>query len=127
MLLRSLLPLALLLAPSAARAADEGHLRFLPSDTRVVLTVHVSALRDGDRRNGEALVRRIYHERLVPELAKVERLPISDVSRVVCALPYAGTVNGVIMLRGKVDRKLFDAQMRQAMKSSKSLSVENVG
>jgi len=126
-MLRSLTLFTIILVPSAARAADEGHLRFLPADTRVVLTVHASALGDGDRKDGEALVRRVYHERLVPELAKVERLPIRDVTRLVCAAPYAGTLNGVLVLRGKVDRKLFEEQLRQAMKTSKALSVETLG
>lgn len=115
------------LAPVTARAADEGHLRFLPSDTRVVLTINSSALAEADRTNGEALVRRAYHQRLVPELKRVDRLPITDVTRLVYALPHAGTLNGLIVLRGKVDRELFDQQMRQAMKGSKALTVEPLG
>jgi hypothetical protein len=116
------------LTPLPSRAADDGHLRYLPSDTRVVLTINASALAEADRKNGEALVRRVYQDRLVPELKQVERLPITDVTRLVYALPYAGTLNGLIVVRGKVDRKLFEQQMRQAMKASKrALTVESVG
>lgn len=122
------LPLALLaLAPLPARAADEGHLRFLPSDTRVVLTIHSSVLADADRKNGEALVRRVYHQRLVPELKQLNSLPVTDVTRLVYALPYAGTLNGLVIIRGKVDRPLFERQLRQAMKTSKALTVEALG
>jgi hypothetical protein len=107
--------------------ADENHLRYLPSDTKVVLTIHTDVLGDREKKNGDELIRRLYFGKLAPELGGSEDLPITDVRRVVLSWPYAGTLTGVTVVRGKIDRKLFEKQLRSAAKRSRSLTVEEIG
>jgi hypothetical protein len=115
-----------LLSAAAARA-DNGHLRYLPADTRVVLTIHANALGEQEKKNGDELIRRLYFGKLAPELDGGEPLPITAVRRTVLASSHAGTLSCVILLRGKVDRARLEKQLRQAMKTSKALSVEELG
>src|SRR5215217_4150674 len=57
--------------------------------------------------------------------SKDEKLAISDATRVVLALPYAGTLNGTVLLEGKIDHALFEKQMQAARGGG--LVVEKVG
>jgi hypothetical protein len=107
--------------------AEESHLRYLPSDTKLVLTIHTDVLGEQEKKNGDELIRRLYFGKLAPELDSTEPLPITDVQRVVVCSPFAGTLSGVTVVRGKIDRKLLEKQMRTAAKASKSLSVEEMG
>src|SRR4051812_24734520 len=102
--------LSLLLVWSLARpvVADDGYLRYLPSDTKVVLTIHPAALAEAERKNGHENLRRMFLEHFAPALAKDEKLAIADGTRVVFALPYAGTLNGTLLLEGKIDAPLFE-------------------
>ncbi len=118
--------LSILLTATSA-AAEESSLRYLPSDTRLVLTIHADVLGGQERKLGDEFIRRLYFGKLAPELSGSEELPISDVREVVIASPYAGTLSGVTLLRGKINRTLFDKQLRGAAKASKSLSVEMLG
>jgi hypothetical protein len=111
----------------AGAARSEGHIRFLPSDTKMVLTIHPETLGDAEKKNGLELIRRLYSGKLAPELSKEEKVPISDISRIVIGWPYAGTLFSVIVVRGKIDRKLMEKQLRAAAKASKSLQVEEMG
>ena len=120
---------ALLLAAVASPAApaEETHLRYVPSDTRAVLTIHYPALPPAERGQARDLMDRLYRAHLVPELGKGAKMPISDVSRIVFALPYAGSFNGVVLVRGKIDRKLFERQMQEVGKMTGALAVERMG
>jgi hypothetical protein len=113
----------------AARAAeDNDYLRYLPSDTKVVVTIHANALGEQEQKDALESMRRVFLTRLAPELPADEKLPISDVSRLVIAQPFVGTAAGVIVIRGKVDRALFEKQMRLAAKKSRKwLTVEKMG
>jgi hypothetical protein len=120
--------LALLLFGFAtAAAADEGHLRYLPSDTKVVLTIHYSAVDEAERKQGQRLLAELYRTHLAPELDKGERLPLSELRRIVVALPYAGSINGVVVVTGKLDRKQLAAQMARVAKAADGLTVERMG
>jgi hypothetical protein len=121
-----LLVLSGLLSGAAARA-DDGHLRYLPSDTKMVLTIHANMLGDQEKNNGDELIRRLYFGKLAPELDASEKMPIGVVNRAVLAWPHAGTLSGVIVLRGKIDRKLLEKQLLAAAKVSKSMTVEAMG
>src|SRR5262245_46223832 len=72
---------ALLLAAFASPAApaEETHLRYVPSDTRAVLSIHYPALPPAERGQARDLMDRLYRAHLVPELGKEARMPISDV------------------------------------------------
>src|SRR5262249_25569500 len=61
---------AVLAAVGAARA-DQGHLRYLPADTGVCITVHVPALLAAQPGNSDALARVLYQNHLMSELKKV--------------------------------------------------------
>ena len=63
--------------------ADEGHLRYLPSDTKVVFTLHVARLPESDRDSGRSLLRDAYKKHLCPTLGKTDILPMSDLDRIV--------------------------------------------
>jgi hypothetical protein len=124
---RGLLCLVVLMGSSVARA-DEGYLRYLPSDTRLVFTVHPTALDEQARKNGQELLRQIMYTWVAPELGKNEKLPFSDISRVVMAAPFAGSFYGVIVMRGKIDRKLLEKQFRLAVRKSRgAMTVEKMG
>jgi hypothetical protein len=120
--------IVLLLLGTRAAHADEGYLRYLPSDAKLVLTVHVTVLADEDKKNGLEQLRRLYVSRLAPELGKEAKLPISDVSRVVIAWPFAGTLASVVLIRCKVDRPLLEKQIQTAAKKSrKRMAVGKMG
>jgi hypothetical protein len=121
-----LLALLVMLAAGSA-CADDGHLRYLPSDTKLVLTIHADVLGQQEKTNGDEPIRRLYFGKLAPELDRSAKLPITEVHRAVLASPYAGTLSGVTVLRGKIDRKLFEKQLRAAAKRSKALTVEEMG
>ena len=121
-----LLSLALLLVTAPLFASEE-HLRYLPSDTKVVFTLHVVRLPEGDRDSGRALLRDAYKKHLCPTLTKADTLPMSDLDRIVVALPYAGTFNGLILFRGKIDRKKFEQQMNRAAKRGRSVTSGRLG
>ncbi len=118
--------LSILLTAGSA-VAEESPLRYLPSDTRLVLTIHAGMLGERERKVGDDFIRRLYFGKLAPELNASEELPITDVRQVIIASPYAGTLSGVTVLRGKINRGLFEKQLRSAAKASKSLSVEELG
>jgi hypothetical protein len=112
---------------SPASAADDV-LRFLPSDTRLVLTIRPPLLGESEKKKGLEVIRQLYLTQLAPELKKVDTLPISDVTSVVIAQPHAGTLGGVVVLSGKIDRTLMEKQLRAAAKESDGdLTIETVG
>ena len=113
--MRTLVASALLLAVSPLVAAD-GTIRYLPSDTKVVFTLQVGRLSESDREQGQTMLREVYKKHICPALAKTDALPLSDLEHIVVGLPYAGTINGVIVIRGKIDRKKFEQQMSRATK-----------
>jgi hypothetical protein len=117
----------LLVAVASPANAEETHLRYVPSDTKAVLTIHYPALSEADRGQARELMDRLYRTHLVPELGKDAKLPVSEVSRIVFALPYAGSLGGVFLIRGKIDRKLFDQQVQEVAKATDALSVERMG
>jgi hypothetical protein len=125
---RGILLLFVVLLAGPARA-DEAVLRFLPSDTRLVLTVRVPLLGEAERKQGLEAVQKLYLGQLAPELKQADKeLPIRDVTSIVIAQPHAGTLGGVIVMRGKVDGKMLDRQLGAARKASKGqLTVEAVG
>jgi hypothetical protein len=125
--MRLVIPAVLAVLFIAPLSHAEPHLRYLPSDTKMVLTIHVPALGKQDQEGGERLLRQLYFGRLLPELARPGESPWSALSRVVLAFPHAGTLSGIVVLRGKIDRKRFEQQLREAMKTSKALSVEELG
>jgi hypothetical protein len=112
---------------AASAGAEESPLRYLPSDTKLVLTIHADVLGEQEKTNGDELIRRLYFGKLAPELDRSSKLPITEVRRAVIASPYAGTLSGVTLLRGKIDRTLLEKQLRSAAKRSKALSVEEMG
>jgi hypothetical protein len=111
---------------TAARA-DDDPLRYLPSDTKVVLSIHFPALDARDRAGGQRLFDELFRTHLAPELGDDAKLPIRDVRRVVLGLPYAGSIHGVCVVEGKLVRKQLDAQMARTAKASGELSVERMG
>lgn len=111
----------------ASVRAEENHLRYLPSDTKAVLTIHFPSLGEKEQTEGLELFEQLYRTHLAPELGQEARLPLKDVSRVVIAMPYAGSFNGVILVTGKIDAAQLDAQMRKVAKASSSLTVERMG
>jgi hypothetical protein len=113
-----------LIALAAPARADEGFLRFLPSDSKAVAVVNVAALAEEEKKTVLALVRQLYAGQMVPELKKLDRLPISDLEQIVFAQPHLGGFTGVVMLRGKVDAKLLDRQMKEA---GRAIAVEKMG
>jgi hypothetical protein len=118
--------LALLLNPAVR--GDEGVLRFLPSDTKVVLTIRAPLLGESEKKRGLEVIRQLYLSQLAPELKKLDQLPIADVTSVVIAQPRAGMLGGTMVLRGKVDGKLMDRQLLAAAKESRGqLTFESVG
>src|SRR5262245_19899204 len=120
--------LAVLVVSVATTAhAEEGHLRYLPSDTRVVLSIHFAGLDPRDRAEGRRLFDELYRDHVAGELGDDAKLPLTDVRRIVIALPYAGSLNGVFVLQGKVDRKQLDEQLARVAKASGGLAVERVG
>jgi hypothetical protein len=117
----ALFALAALAAPARA---DDGFLRFLPSDSKMVVIVNVPALGDEDQKTVLDLVRRLYSGQMVPELKNLDKLPISELKQVVFAQPHLGGFTGLVILRGKVDAKLLDQQMSEA---GKAITVEKMG
>src|SRR5947209_5844891 len=105
-----------LLLGSPARADDV--LRYLPSDTKGVLTIRPPQLGEDEKKKGAEVVRRLYLSQLAPELKKPGQVPISDVTSVVIAQPFAGTLGGVMVLSGKIDAKLMDRQLRGVAKEN---------
>jgi hypothetical protein len=110
--------LAFLLPPAApARAAD--YLRFLPADTKVVVTVNVTALPEKDQKAWQQLGEQLYGAHLTPELkGKGNKLAVRDVTTLTFAMPYAGWPGGMVIVRGKVDAKLLAEQARACAKLS---------
>lgn len=119
--------LAWLIVAGMVQAAAEPHLRYLPSDTRATLTIHFPQLGAEERTHGLKLFSELYRTHLTPELGAEAKLPVSDISHVVVAMPYAGSFNGLILLRGKVDRAALESQMTRVAKASSSLTVEKMG
>src|SRR5262249_3460445 len=122
----------------AAPARADGPLRYLPADTKAVYVFNVTALNDEEQKTGAELVRQLYATQLVPELKKLDKIPVSDLKQVVISQPFAGSVTRVgftpsgaaalVFLRGKVDAALLDKQMREAARQSKgALKVEQLG
>lgn len=101
-------------------------LRYLPSDTRVVVTVHPPSLDADGRQRGEALLRRLFTSQISPGLSKDEPLAIGDLNRVMIAFPYAGSLKGVFLLEGKIDAARFERQMTAAVKAGEA-TVEALG
>jgi hypothetical protein len=126
--LAGLLVLMTLAGPacSAPAAADKGYLRFLPSDTRVVVTLHVPALLEG-KADWAGLGKRVYQAHLVSELKKVDRPAVRDVTSLVFAMPYAGGTDGLIVVRGKVDAKLLAEQVGECARLGKAVTVLPAG
>lgn len=118
------LTVALLLAPAGA---GDDYLRYLPDDTKVVVRINFANLPATERANAQSLFDKLYRTYLAPELGKDARLPLSDCEHVVFALPYAGSINGLLLMRGKLDAALLDKQLRDVAKSTGSLSTERVG
>jgi hypothetical protein len=106
---------------------EESHLKYLPSDTKAVLTIHFPSLGEPEKKEGAELFDQLYRTHLAPELGKDAKLPLTDVKRIVVAMPYAGSFNGVILVTGKIDRAELEKQMRQVAKSATSLTVTRVG
>lgn len=119
--------LLLLVGITPLLIAEENHLRYLPSDTRAVVTIYFSMLNEKDRASGKALFDELYRTHLVPELGKETSLPLDEVSRIVIAMPFAGSFNGVIVVRGKLNRKTFDDQMTRTARATSALRVEPMG
>jgi hypothetical protein len=131
--------LALLAAGALqATARAEGYQRYLPADTRAAFVFNVTALDDEQQKAGAEFVRQLYSSQLVPELKKLDRIPISDLKQVVVVQPFLGSVNlfnltpsgaaALVLLRGKVDGALLDKQMREAAKQSNgAIKVESLG
>jgi hypothetical protein len=122
----------------AGAARSEDYRRYLPADTRAAYVFNVSALDDEQKKIGAELVKTLYSTQLVPELKKLDKIPLTDLKEVVIAQPFAGSVNlvnftpsgaaAVILLRGKVDGALLDKQMREAAKLNKgAIKVESLG
>jgi hypothetical protein len=114
---------ALSLALLAAPAGAQGYLRYVPSDTRAVFVVNVGNLGGPEKKLSEEFVRKLYTGQFVPELPKLDKIPISDLKQIVVAQRYAGELSGIVLLRGKVDRALMEKQMREAAKKSKGAMV----
>src|SRR5262249_21440315 len=66
---------------------------------------------------------------LNPDLSKKEEMPLADLSRVVIALQYAGSMHGIVLLEGKVDAKLLEKQGRAAAAKAndKTTTVQTLG
>ncbi len=119
--------LLIALVPASVRG-DDAVLRFLPSDTKVVLTIHVPSLGDSEKKHGTEVIRRLYLRQLAPELDRDVKLPFSDLTSITIAQPHAGTLTGTIVVRGKVDAGLLYKQLGEAARTSKrQLSVEKMG
>ncbi len=113
---RLLVLAAVLLAAAPAGAAD--YLRYLPADTRVVATVNVTAQPKKAQEAWKKLGQQLYKVHLTPELSDIEP-PVSDVSSLTVAMPFAGWPGGMIIIRGKVEAKRFTDQMRKCARMSK--------
>ncbi len=116
-----------LLGWSVSLFADSGHLRYLPSDTKALLTIQFPNLAEVERTAGLELFQQLYRTHLASELGEEAKLPLTEVSSVVIAMPYAGSINGVIFVTGKVDRTVLDQQMQRVAKSSNALTIERLG
>ncbi|MFO0930773.1 MAG: hypothetical protein U0736_27705 [Gemmataceae bacterium] len=101
-------------------------LRYLPSDTRVVVTVHPARLDSRERDQGTVTLRRVFTSLVAPHFAADEKLAVADLTRVVVGLPYAGSVNGVFVLQGKIDAARFERQMQAAVRAG-DVTVEPMG
>src|SRR5262249_49913490 len=49
--------------------------------------------------------------------------PIRDVTHIQVAMPYAGSLSGVVLVRGKVDLKQFEADAQACVKADKGLKA----
>jgi hypothetical protein len=107
--------------------AEDKYLRYLPSDTKVVFTLHIRRLSENDREQGQAMLRDAYKKHICPTLAKADALPMSDLEQIVLALPYAGTFNGLILIRGRIDLEKFEQQMNRAAKGSRTVTSGRKG
>jgi len=118
---------SLLLLGALPVLADEGYLRYLPSDTRLVVLVHPQVgTQQSDQQRDLALLTRLTRDFLLPELPEGEPLALSDIQRIVLALPYVGTSNGIAILEGKIDRKRLEQQFQAAQKKGE-LRIEQQG
>lgn len=106
--------------------AESNPLRYLPSDTRVVVTVHPPVINARDREQATALLRRFFVSQVAPRFGADEPLAVADLTRVVVALPYAGSFNGVVVVQGKIDAARFERQMQAAVRAG-DVTVEPLG
>lgn len=116
-----------LLLVAGPLVAEDGYLRYLPSDTKVVFTLHVGRLPEADREQGKAMLRDAYKRHICPTLTDDDALPLGDLERIVLALPYAGTFNGLILVRGKIDREKFEEQMDRAVEGGRRITATRMG
>lgn len=88
-------------------------LRFLPKETKVVVTINVAALPREDQAAWQRMGERLYSAHLTPGLDAHEPAAVRDVTTVTIGMPHAGAASGTIIVRGKVDGKLLATQAQK--------------
>ena len=73
------------------------------------------------------MARDAYKKFVCTTLAEADVLPTSDIEQIVLALPYAGTLNGLVVISGKIDRKMFEQQMSRAAKGGRGVTSKRMG
>src|SRR4051794_30973581 len=79
-----------------ARAAE--HLRFLPSDTRQVITINLAALPAGQKGAFDKLGERLYRAHLAPGGKDDDKLAIREVTSLTIASRRVGWPGGTIIV-----------------------------
>lgn len=84
------------------------HLRYLPADTRIVVTINPAALPD-DGKHWRAVGNRLYDAHLTPR--KGGPAALAAVNCITVGMPNTGSSKGTIVVRGKVNRPLLAEQL----------------
>ncbi len=95
------------------------HLRYLPPNTRVVMSVKLPALLDSFQVPPEAranLSRNLYRGFLSLDLPKGAQPAVTDLSSLTLAQPCCLTNEGLLLVRGKVNPELLAEQVRSQRK-----------
>lgn len=125
--------MSLLMSPGVghAQAKKLQFLRYLPEGTTVVVVLNVDNLFKFEK-NRAAITqasRQWYADVFVPGVKAIPKeLGIARVDRIVIGLPAIGDPQGCLILRGKVNRALFNKQVAmspgiRAVQKSKALTV----
>ncbi|MGF1577971.1 MAG: hypothetical protein ACFCD0_01265 [Gemmataceae bacterium] len=100
---------------SLAQNNEMSFLRYLPENTKVVGVVNVGELFQFEMENQPGIhraSRKWYADVFVPGVKELpKQLGITRVNRVIIGLPVIGDPQGCLVVRGEIDRKVFNKQV----------------